>query len=117
MSKKTKKQKVLKFDGLNDDDVKKIKKVLRQVWSWSFSWRLVKKRCDIGGGYSRCEACRKRVPKVYVDHIKAVGTFDDNFIKRLFVPSNQLQGLCNSCHKVKTKADLKAIKDAKTDFY
>lgn len=97
-------------DCLNADDVKKIQKALRQVWSWSHSRRLVLKRCDLGGGYSRCEKCRKKVPKVHVDHIVAVGTFDGEYIARLFVPSTSMQGLCAICHKIKTKADLKTIK-------
>jgi hypothetical protein len=107
-------------DGLNAADIKKVQKALRQVWAWSYSRRLVIKRTDLGGGYSRCEACKKKGPKIYVDHINAVGTFDDFYIKRLFVPSSQLQGLCANCHKVKTKADLACIKKARrssNDFY
>lgn len=101
-------------DCLNSDDAKKIQKALRQVWSWSYSRRLVLKRCDLGGGYARCEGCRKKVPKVHVDHIRAVGTFDgEGYIGRLFVSSSKMQGLCATCHKVKTRADLKAIKEAK----
>lgn len=100
-------------DCLNPDDVKKIIKALRQVWSWSHSRRLVIKRCDLGEGYSRCESCRKKVPKVHVDHVTAVGTFDDGYIRRLFVSSNLMQGLCVLCHKIKTKKDLAAIKAKK----
>jgi len=97
-------------DCLNEDDRKKIDKALRKVWSWSHSRRLVVKRCDIGNGYSRCEGCLKKCPKVFIDHIRAVGTFDEKFISRLFVPSNWLQGLCHPCHKIKTKLDLQLIK-------
>lgn len=109
-------------DRLNENDIKKIKKALRQVWSWSHSRRLVAKRCDLGGGYSRCEHCKKKCPKIFIDHIKAVGTYDKNYIDRLFVSSDKMQGLCNDCHKVKTKVDLKEISTAKKkskrdDFY
>lgn len=107
------------IDDLNDDDIKKIKRVLRQAWSWSYSRRLVIKRCDIGGGYSRCEGCKKKVPKIFVDHIEAIGTFDPKtYILRSFVPSRFMQGLCQPCHKVKTKADMKAMKEVSSqDFY
>lgn len=116
-TKKSAKIKPQKVDGLGPEDIKKIVRVLRQVWSWGHAWRLVKKRCDIGEGYARCEGCKKKVPKVYVDHIVAIGTFDEGYIGRLFVPSTQMQGLCQNCHKVKTKADLKLIAESKLDFY
>jgi hypothetical protein len=99
----------------NEDDIKKIKKALRQVWSWSHSRRLVTKRCDLGEGYSRCEKCKKKCPKIFIDHIEPVGTFDKNYIDRLFVPSKRMQGLCVNCHKSKTKTDLANIKRSKTD--
>jgi hypothetical protein len=107
-------------EGLNKRDIKHLIRVMRQVWSWSYSRRLVVKRTDIGGGYARCEKCKKKVPKVHVDHIQPVGTFNRSYISRLFVHSKKLQGLCQNCHKVKTKADLKAIKSKKekiADFY
>ncbi len=115
-------KKLPKFDGLNDDDIKKLKKAIRQVWSWSYSRRLVVKRTDIGGGYSRCEKCKQKCPKIYVDHKTAIGTFDaKTYILRNFLPSRLLQGLCHECHKTKTKADNKVTaskKDKKdADFY
>jgi len=45
------------------------------------------------------------VPKIYVDHIQAVGDVDEGFLKRMFVPSTELQGLCKQCHDKKTKAE------------
>lgn len=97
-------------DCLNEDDIKKIKVVLRKVWSWSHSRKLVAKRCDIGGGYSKCEGCKKKCPKIFVDHIMPLGTFDLGYIYRLFVSSKEMQGLCAPCHKAKTKLDMVAIK-------
>lgn len=104
-----------KLDGLGPDDIDKIKKALRQVWSWSYSRRLVIKRCDLGDHYSRCEKCRKKVPKIHVDHIKPVGTFDERYVQRLFVPSSEMQGLCTLCHKVKTKADVATIRSKRAE--
>lgn len=109
------KSKALDRGSPNAEDVRKIKRALRQVWAWSHARRLVVKRCDLGGGYARCEKCRKRAPKIHVDHITPVGTFNDGYVRRLFVPSDKLQGLCQKCHKVKTKADNKLIADSKLD--
>ena len=105
-------------DGFNDQDIKRIIPALRKVWSWSFSRRLVVKRCLLKNGFSKCEHCLKKCPKIFVDHIEAVGSFGVGYIERLFVPSSQLQGLCKNCHKEKTKIDLKRIKEAQEkDFF
>lgn len=110
MKKKKSVKKVQKFDGLGPDEIARIKTALRQVWSWSYSRRLVVARCLAKNGFSFCELCKKKCPKVFIDHITPIGTFDGEYIQRLFVPSDQLQGLCKECHKVKTKADLHNIK-------
>ena len=102
---KRKKAEILKFDGFNDADKKNVRRVLRQAWSWSFSRKLVEKRCALPNGYAKCEQCKKKVPKVFIDHIKAIGVVDAGFLMRLFVPSNQMQGLCKICHSLKTKTD------------
>ena len=52
-----------------------------------------------------CEQCKERTPKIKIDHINPVGTLDGAFLELLFVPSHGLQGLCNDCHKIKTKAE------------
>lgn len=111
MSKK-KKKKIERFDGLNPVDIERIVKALRKVWSWSYSRKLVILRCTDKNGFGVCEKCRSRCPRVFVDHIKAVGTFNHggDYITKLFVPSNQMQGLCGPCHKIKTKADMAIIK-------
>jgi hypothetical protein len=114
------KAKAVMVDGLNDADVKKLRAAIRQVWRWSYSRKLVEKRCALGGGYSRCEMCRKKCPKIFVDHIVAIGPFDPaTFIFRMFIPSTQLQGLCHVCHKIKTKADTAVIKKRRIikDFF
>jgi hypothetical protein len=106
-------------DCLNEDDKRNIIKALRKIWHWSHSRRLVLRRCELENDYFRCEGCRKRAPKLGVDHIQAVGTFDGGYIERLFVPSDKLQGLCKKCHKKKTKKDMEAIRSAKVpqDFF
>jgi 2-oxoglutarate dehydrogenase complex dehydrogenase (E1) component-like enzyme len=110
-------KKPAKFDGLNEADKRNIRRVLRQAWSWSYSRRLVVKRCTLPNGFSRCEKCKKRVARVTVDHIARCGEVDQgNFIKRLFVASNKMQGLCDDCHKTKTREERIKSKLDK-DFY
>lgn len=117
MSKKTKKKKAFEiFDGLNDKDRKNIRAALRQVWSWSYSRRLVVKRCLIDGGFSKCEQCKKKCPKIFVDHIARVGDIDSGVIERMFVPSNKLRGLCKKCHDAKTKEERKIEREAEKGF-
>lgn len=104
-------------DGFSPFLAERYRQALREVWYRSSSARkLVVKRCDIGGGYSRCEGCRKKVPKIYVDHIIPCGTLDGGYIARLSVPSNRLQGLCKQCHDIKTKEDRARIARAE-DYY
>lgn len=110
-----------KIDGLSAKDVEKIRRAIRQVWSWSWPRRLVVKRCLLPNGFSRCEQCKIKCAKIYVDHIERVGDVDGGFIARLFVSSSKLQGLCNDCHKLKTKQERQdAKRESKLnngDFY
>jgi len=97
------KKKVEKVDGLGPKEIAQIRVALRKVWSWSHARRLVIKRCEGKGGFSFCEKCKKRAPKIFVDHLKKCGEVDDGYIRRLFVSSDKMQGLCNKCHNKKTK--------------
>lgn len=112
-------------DGINPKDVQKLRSAIRQVWSWSVPWRLVKKRCTGPDGFEVCEKCKKRCPKIFVDHLVACGdVLDRGYIDRMFVPSSGLQGLCKTCHAPKTRIEakrrrmaLKAAKDDNDDFF
>jgi len=102
-----------KIDGLGADDIRKIRTAIRQVWSWSYPRRLCVERATGKDGFPRCEKCKKKVPKVYPDHIQNVGEVDAGFIKRMFVSSQFLQALCRSCHGKKTRAERAQSKKAK----
>jgi hypothetical protein len=105
MAKKPK-SKSEKIDGLGPDDLKKIHKAVRQVWSWSHPRRLAVARATGKDGFPRCEKCRKRVPKVAVDHIEPVGEIGGpDYIRRMWCPSSKLQCLCRKCHAPKTQAE------------
>lgn len=82
----------------------------RRIFRWEPSRRLVIKGCFSDGKY-RCQKCNKLHKKIVVDHIEPV--IDplrgwegwDVYYERLFVPKEQLQGLCKKCHAVKTKQE------------
>lgn len=101
------KQKVKPFDGLGPYEIKKIRAAVRQVWYRSLARKLVVKRCTDKQGFFRCEKCSKRTPQLKVDHILKVGDVDSAFIRRMFVPSCDLQGLCKKCHDLKTRRERK----------
>lgn len=96
-----------KIDGLSPKDVEKIRRAIRQVWSWSHPRKLCIKRATGKDGFPRCEGCKKKVPKVYPDHIAPVGDVDEGFIARLFCASTKLQALCKKCHDRKTREERK----------
>lgn len=102
--KKAKKKKE-KIDGLAPENIIRLRNACRQVWHWSYPKKLCVARATQPDGFMRCEKCLNKVPKVYVDHIVAVGELDGGFFTRLFCPSSGLQALCKSCHNEKTKLE------------
>lgn len=60
----------------------------------------------------RCSLCKEGFPQtgVQVDHIVPIGKDTDwnTFIEALFCEKDNLQVLCKSCHKEKTKNENKA---------
>jgi hypothetical protein len=100
------KAKLEKVDGLGPKDIKRIRSALRGAWQWNHARQLVIKRCLVAGGFSKCELCKKKSPKVFVDHIEACGEVTQaHYIARMFRPSSELQGLCQKCHSAKTKQE------------
>jgi hypothetical protein len=100
------KKKTPKVDGgIDAKQLTKIRSALRQIWRYSLAHKITTARCVGRGGFSHCEKCGKRAPKVYIDHIVPVGDLLHGGIERLFVASSGLQGLCKPCHAVKTKID------------
>lgn len=113
------KKKIIKTDGLGPQEIKKIRAAVRQVWHRSHARKLCVERSIGADGFHRCEnpKCKKKVPKVHIDHIENVGDVDHGFIKRMFVPSNRLRALCKKCHDAKTKEERKRAKEALKGFY
>lgn len=104
--KETMKKKSPKTDGLGPLEISKIRSALRLVWQRSFARSLVVKRCTGKDGYTYCEKCRERCPKLKVDHIERCGdVLEPGYVLRLMVPSQKLQGLCKECHDLKTKLE------------
>lgn len=97
-------------DGLGPKEIQKIRTALRLVWHRSHARKLVVLRCTGKDGYTRCEECKKKTPKFKVDHNLPCGDVDGGYIKRLFTPSKNLKGMCDKCHKIKTKQEREAKK-------
>ena len=111
-----KKEKAKRIDGLGTYEITKISSAVRQVWQRSLARQIAVKRCTQSDGFLKCEHCGVVAPKIKIDHIIPVGSLKDGFMERLFCPSTGLQGLCNDCHKAKTKLDNQAIKAAKANL-
>lgn len=105
-AKKPKKKRPEKIDGISAKDVDRLRQACRKVWSWSHPRKICIARATDKKGFGRCEMCKKRVPKLFADHIDAVGNpLDGEFFKRLFSPSRFLQALCKKCHDKKTNQE------------
>lgn len=111
--KKAKKAPVERIDGLSPTDRKKLHAACRKVWAWSYPKKLCLQRAIGKDGFSRCEGCKRKVPKVFADHIEPVGEVGSpGYLERLFCPSSNLQALCKKCHDKKTREEKKAAKVA-----
>lgn len=115
---------------LNAATAERARKILRELWhqrSWQKKAALA--RATDAEGFTVCEECKRRAPKVHVDHIEKCGEPDASFLARLFIEPAQLKVLCLACHGAKTwcerldffsvgkkaqdKADKKAARAAK----
>lgn len=106
------KKKSPQTDGLGPRELEKISSALRQVWYRCHARKLSIKRCTDTDGFTVCELCKERTPKLKIDHIIPVGSIkNEGCILRLFCPSSGLQGLCHTCHKKKTKLETQARKN------
>ena len=103
---------------------KRLKKIilagLGKAWMFWPVRSEVKRRCKDPNnpGWFICELCHRSHEKIDIDHVvPCVSIFDgwvswDEYIKRRFVfDANQLQGICRSCHKIKSKAENKARRE------
>jgi 5-methylcytosine-specific restriction endonuclease McrA len=104
------KEKIKPTDGYGPHEMKKISSAVRLVWQRCKARQIAVKRCTNEDGYFVCEQCKNKTPKIKIDHIIPVGTLRDGFIERLFCSSTGLQGLCQECHKEKTKTENAARK-------
>lgn len=112
-----KREKAPRVDGFGPAERKRIDQVVRTVWYQSKARATAVKRCTDKKGFTVCEKCKKRTPKIKIDHIIPCGPVDsDGYIKRMFVPSAQLSALCHPCHKPKTKREAAARAKEKRGF-
>jgi len=114
-----KKQKPEKMDGgLGPKEIQKVRAANRLVWQRnSYARKLCIKRATHEDGFPRCEACKAKVPKIFVDHIETVGDLDAGFLSRLWCASSGLQALCGKCHGKKTSEERRLAREkAKVGF-
>lgn len=103
---KRRKKELPRDGGLSKKQIQQLRSAIREIWMWSYARKLVIKRCETKDGFSRCEGCKRKVAKVFVDHIEACGDVEDGgYLERTFRASRFLQGLCSECHKLKTKKE------------
>jgi hypothetical protein len=93
--------------GLNPKIIKRIRSALRLEWSYtSAARRICIARATDKNGFGHCEECRRKVPKLYADHIKVMGdVLAPDYIKRMWCSSKHLQALCKRCHDRKTREE------------
>lgn len=91
-----------------------------KLWNWWGPRKLARLAAETSPGRFLCAHCRVDFPKsqVQVDHIEAIGPQPpaqtwDTYLDRKFVPITKLQILCLSCHKVKTRSDVKKMRGKK----
>jgi hypothetical protein len=87
-----KRQKLKPTDGFGPKEMKRVRQTVRQVWHQCHARKLVVNRCTDEKGWQWCERCKKKTPKITVDHIEPVGEVDSGFLKRMFVPSRKIDG-------------------------
>ena len=82
----------------------KLRSAIRLIWSRSSERRAILKAVQSEDGYFRCPLCSVSWPMqmAEVDHIPALGTFDDwhkveDYINRMFYGPQR--AICKLCHK------------------
>lgn len=96
-------------------DIAKLVSHSREVWRQSVPYQTVKKRCRIEGktGWFKCELNGEEVEVIKIDHVVPIGKQPDSleefgtWLPKLFCSETNLQGLCNACHKIKSKEERK----------
>ena len=96
-------------------DIAKLVSKSREVWRQSTSYQTTKKNCRVLGksGWFKCQICSNEVEVIRIDHIKPIGKQPDKleefgeWLPKLFCEESNLQGLCNACHKQKSKEERK----------
>lgn len=101
-------------------DIAKLVSHSREVWRQSVNYQETKKclRCPGRPGWFACENCGINAEVIRIDHIKPIGkqpTLLSDFgwwLPKLFCHPDNLQGLCNLCHKKKTKEERKNARNS-----
>lgn len=111
------------------DPVKQFREWMKNTLRRSFFryWERTKaiQAARVDRGLYKCASCLivSKMEGHHIDHIEpvvetSVGFVNwDTYIKRLFCPASNLQLLCSTCHKIKTKKEQEERKKAKTGIF
>lgn len=101
-------------------DIAKLVSLARKVWTQSENYQTIKKesRSSLKIGWHNCAGCKDLREVIRIDHIKPVGKQPADlhgfgaWLTALFCPIENLQALCQDCHRRKTKDDNKKTRAA-----
>lgn len=102
-------------------DIAKLVTRSREVWRMSEVCLLIKKQAKVGPGWYKCKSCGQSREVIRIDHIKAIGKQPDTmlefgpWLEKLFCGQENLQPLCQDCHREKSKDDKKRLKEISLD--
>lgn len=96
-------------------DISKLVSHSREVWRQSVPYQYTKKICRVPGksGWFICQLCKRETEVIKVDHITPIGKQPDelcefgDWLVKLFCENLNLQGVCNECHKTKSREERK----------
>lgn len=99
-------------------DIAKLVSHCRMVWRQSLNYYQVKRvtRVIDKPGWFSCQTCGRETEKIQIDHMEPIGKQPQDFkqfgdwLTKLFCGTENLEGICTDCHKIKTKLDRKRLK-------
>ncbi len=102
-------------------DIAKLVTRSREVWRMSVVCQEVKKKSKGNPGWYQCKSCGQSREVIRIDHINPIGKQPDTmlefgpWLEKLFCGPENLQPLCQDCHREKSKGDKKRLKEIALD--
>lgn len=94
-------------------DIRKLICAARQISRQSIAHGDVKRAQKVPGktGWWSCKSCGRETEVIRIDHVIPIGKEPDvleefgTWLPKLLCGTENLQGLCNACHKIKSKEE------------